>query len=33
MEALLKVGFGLLLLGLGAAATKEGWKEIQKRLR
>jgi hypothetical protein len=33
MESLLKLGFGIFLLGLGAFATREGWKEIRKGLR
>lgn len=33
MESLLKLGFGIFLLGLGVLVTKEGWKEIGKGLR
>jgi hypothetical protein len=33
MQGLVKVIFGVLLLGLGVVATKEGWKEISKGLR
>jgi len=33
VQGLIKVIFGILLLGVGAAATKEGWKEISKGLK
>ena len=33
MGGLVKVVFGLFLLGIGVVATKEGWKEISKGLR
>ena len=33
MQGLVKVIFGVLLLGVGAVATKEGWKEITKGLK